>query len=176
MYDVWPPDTMYAEPSPFAHSKIYLRCLPSGFVEAQGNNNYKVPAIWGWLYVGSHNLSKNAWGSSAKKMGSPLVCHSLELGVVIPIKDEATLEQWKHWLPFNVNAAKYDANDTPYSSDMWTARRRAESFDKMVMKLVCAGYDPDLAEAAIYASNGNYNKALDMLLNPLPELTIKSTD
>lgn len=141
-----------------------MRYLPEDYIDPLTNAR---PPLLGWLYCGSHNLSKNAWGASiARDAAAPLVCYSCELGVVLPIRDAATLRRWLRWLPFNPDAPAYGATDRPYSTHVDMARRRQVPFPAIVDALVDAGFEHDVAEDAVLAANGDFNAALDVLHNP----------
>ncbi len=189
--DVWPPLSKREEPAPFAHSKVYMRfCTDAAAVaaaEAQGR-----PC--GWLYVGSHNMSKNAWGSS-NRAGTRFVCSSLEvilhtalrdcctltllrvftyvcvcilqLGIVLPIKSQIQLSQYRAWLPFAVDATPYDLNEQPFTtpSGRYGSSKRPPppSFAEVALRLSEMGYDHYEAQDAVLRAQGNYNKALTLL-------------
>jgi hypothetical protein len=64
-------------PAPYCHSKFIFRIVDDA-EEAQ-----KAKQCVAFLYVGSHNLSKTAWGYRSGREKEFLRCNSLELGVLL---------------------------------------------------------------------------------------------
>lgn len=67
----------------------------------------------GILYLGSHNMTKAAWGK-CQKQGSQLYIANSELGLVFLDVD---LNEYKKWCPFKHPPQPYGPNDEPFLRD-----------------------------------------------------------
>ncbi|EJU04821.1 phospholipase D/nuclease [Dacryopinax primogenitus] len=69
----------------------------------------------GWVYVGSHNFSMAAWGSVSGTLSKPkLWISNFELGVVLPVRDEAWLDRA---VPWERPAPGYGKGDVPWMQE-----------------------------------------------------------
>lgn len=62
------------------------------------------------VYMGSHNMTKAAWGRFEKKHTQIHIANS-ELGLIL---FDVHVQELKSWLPFLYPPSKYGSNDTPY--------------------------------------------------------------
>ena len=62
------------------------------------------------FYVGSHNISKAAWGTELKS--GDISINNSELGVLFI---DSTIEEVKKWLPFKYPPDKYDNKETAFN-------------------------------------------------------------
>ena len=103
---------MEPPPAPHCHSKFVFRIVDDPLaVERSG-------ACVAFLYVGSHNFSKTAWGYRFGKQKEFLRCNSLELGVFLSTKSSSEALKWKSSLPFDLAAHKYRTDDVPFSAHL----------------------------------------------------------
>ncbi len=102
------------------HQKLYL-CF-------RDNGNDTDPPLW--LCIGSHNLSKAAWGNpkddlrkKKERVKRLADVANFELSVVIPGDSiEAVLEPGSNWqdiVPHRRNTARYSGKDKPFNSSAW---------------------------------------------------------
>lgn len=75
--------------------------------------------IDGYLYSGSHNTSKAAWGQIQK---SSIRISNWELGIVIPF--EWTKNEDEFELPFEYPPKPYTKDDLPWSSGAFYANNK----------------------------------------------------
>lgn len=62
------------------------------------------------MYLGSHNMTRAAWGKLEKK-GSQLYIANSELGLLF---FDVDLEEFRKWSPFSYPPEKYRQNDQPF--------------------------------------------------------------
>ena len=99
------------------HSKIILYSLSSAlpstrlsFLSPHSHSSIKRD---GFLYVGSHNHTRAAWGSFQVK--KPIVgISNWELGVVVPFWFARQKELGHFTVPFQIPPPAYAANDDPW--------------------------------------------------------------
>ena len=70
-------------PAPHCHSKFVFRMVDDA------NGAERAGQVVAYIYIGSHNFSKTAWGYRFGKNKEFLKCNSLELGVLLSTKSAA---------------------------------------------------------------------------------------
>jgi tyrosyl-DNA phosphodiesterase-1 len=124
---------------PFHHSKFYLRVLDEDYDMEQRQEGQQgaddedgrdckteqEKRIVGFIYIGSHNFSKNAWGyTRPSTVGGPLICNSVEAGVILTTTSFEEVKQWMQQLPFEINAKNYKPYDIPFDSPAKKQKKR----------------------------------------------------
>lgn len=78
----------------------------------------------GWVYLGSHNFSRAAWGTlNSDATGTKLHCNNYEMGVVMPLSSDDTEAEADKLATWTRPPRKYDARDVP-----WVSRHRKGAF------------------------------------------------
>ncbi|KAH9851198.1 phospholipase D/nuclease [Lenzites betulinus] len=63
-----------------------------------GESNDSAESLAGWVYVGSHNFTPSAWGTlSGSGFNPTLNINNYELGIVIPLRNEAEIDRVACW-------------------------------------------------------------------------------
>jgi hypothetical protein len=111
------------------HQKLYM-AMPEG-TKATDNNVRPL-----WIYIGSANFSKAAWGQcfidkrrAKSDAGSRRLANGMnfEIGVVVPGDEiEGMLEKgsvWHDLIPHERNGKPFTGSDKPYNSEQWVMNK-----------------------------------------------------
>jgi hypothetical protein len=115
---------------PIQHNKVLFRTL----AEPASAHAADASGLVAWIYVGSHNLSRMAWGGAADSDALAFRCHSYELGVVLATSDPAVASAWQRVLPNRLDALR------SYGAD-WQAKKQGASGDSDSARPYTAGGD-----------------------------------
>ena len=116
--DMQQPDSMVAEGwlCPYYHAKVITR----RFASPDG-------ATYGWAYVGSHNLSPNAWG---RPVGHDCMqCGSYELGVLLLTPRGTGVEEAQQALSFQRQPVPFRPEEGAYDGAAQAHALRSYGFD-----------------------------------------------
>ncbi len=152
------------QPSPFCHSKFIFRIVDDERMQQAQKEGQCVA----YMYVGSHNFSKTAWGFRAAKKKDVVKCNSFELGVLMATTDPQQAKEWRESLPFRLDAPPYRPDDVPFSkpSEKIGSRYGDPSRPRSLLMrdLLKLGFDEEEARAALDTSGGNGALAYAMLM------------
>lgn len=82
-----------------------------------GGNSNAGDGVGGWVYLGSHNFSRAAWGTlNSDGQGLKLHCNNYEMGVVLPLSSDDIEAEADKLATWTRPPRKYGARDVPWVS------------------------------------------------------------